>query len=266
MGFRGVPGEIRSQIWTAAAHTGGVGRTVSALVTSGEDYLGAIGPFAVDIPWWSEVEPVVAHLRQALGVPVVVLRLLQVDDGEGGRDGHVTYHVEALQRPAPGLLTQRPIDHATLTRPEELRSPWARMDGLREVLSWASDALAAAGRPLTGPVEQRRTWNLAGLFRLPTGQGPVWLKTTPHFAADEADVIAAFARLDPSLVPTIVDAGERRILLGHLPGEDCWDASAEIITSGVHRFVDSRPDCVTAVRPSSPTRSALFSTARSAAS
>jgi hypothetical protein len=254
-----------------------MGRTVSALVTSGEVYLGAIGPFDVDIPWWSEVEPVVAHLRRALGVPVLVLRLLQVDGGEGGRDGHVTYHVEALRRPAPGLLAQRPIDHAALTRPEELRSPWARMDGLREVLGWASDVLAAAGRPLMGPVEQRRTWNLAGLFRLPTDRGPVWLKTTPHFAADEAEVIAAFARLDPSLVPTIVHAGQRRILLEHLPGQDCWEppptsSPARYTASSPPRQqspsfpMDSRLDCVNAVRPRSRMRSASFSTATSATS
>jgi hypothetical protein len=214
-----------------------MGRTVSALVTLGHDYLGALGPFPVGVAWWSEVEPVVAHLHQVLGVPVLVLRLLHVDGGEGGRDGHVTYHVEALQRPAPGLLTERPIDHAALTRPEALRSPWARVEGLREVLSWASDALDAAGRPVTGPVEQRRTWNLSGLFRLPTGQGPVWLKTTPHFAADEATIIAAFAERDPGLVPTVIGAGERRVLLEHLPGEDCWDAPAEIIASAVSRLV-----------------------------
>ncbi|MEU9175230.1 aminoglycoside phosphotransferase family protein [Streptomyces sp. NPDC048420] len=214
-------------------------RTVSAWVTSGGDFLGAAGPFPVGVPWWSEVEPVIAHLHHTLGVPVMVLRLLDVDGGDGSRDGHVTYHVEALRRPAPGLLTQGPLDDALLklTGHEELRAPWARADGLREILGWASDTLAAAGRPVTGPVEQRRTWNLAGLFRLPTAQGPVWLKTTPHFAADEAAVISAFARFDPGLVPTVVGAGERRILLEHLPGEDCWDASPETITSAVSRLV-----------------------------
>jgi hypothetical protein len=214
-----------------------MGRTVSAWVTAGEEYLGVLGPFPVSVPWWSQVEPVVAHMRHVLEVPVLVLRLLHVDGGEGGRDGHVTYHVEALERPAPGLLTAQPVDHAVLTKTEDLRSPWAGMKGLREALSWASDALAAAGRPVTGPVEQHKTWNLAGLFRLPTGQGPVWLKTTPHFAADEAGVIAAFARVDPGLVPVVIAAGERRVLLEHLPGEDCWQASPETITSAVNRLV-----------------------------
>lgn len=214
-----------------------MGRTVSAVVTFGEDCLGVVGPFAVDVAWWSEVEPVVEHLSRVLEVPVLVLRLVGVEGGEGGRDGHVTYHVQALRRPAAGLLSEHRVDHTALTEVQELRSPWAGMEGLRELLGWAADTLAAMDRPMTGPVEQRRTWNLAAVFRLPTGQGPVWLKATPHFAADEAAVIAAFARVDPGLVPTLIAAGRGRILLEHLPGVDCWDASVEIITSAVSRLV-----------------------------
>lgn len=213
-----------------------MGRTVSAVVTWGEAYLGVIGPFPVSVPWWSEVEPVVAHLREVLDVPVLVLRLLLVDGGEGGRDGHVTYHVAALRRPAPGLLAGQPVDQAALTGPEELRSPWARLEGIREVLGWAADTLGAAGRHVTGPAVQRKTWNLAALFRLPTVKGLAWLKTTPRFAADEASVIAAFARVDPALVPPVLGAAPRRVLLGHLPGQDGWDASPQIITSAVRRL------------------------------
>ena len=210
------------------------------MVTWGDAYLGVIGPFPVSIPWWSEVEPVVVHLHQVLDVPVLVLRLLLAEGGEGGRDGHVTYHVAALSRPAPGLLAERPVDQAALTGPEDLRSPWARVEGIGEVLSWASDVLGAAGRRVTGPVVQRKTWNLAALFRLSTGKGPVWLKTTPRFAADEASVIAAFARVDPALVPPVIGAGPRRVLLGHLPGEDCWDASPQVITSAVRRLASAQ--------------------------
>jgi Ser/Thr protein kinase RdoA (MazF antagonist) len=190
----------------------------------------------VSVPWWAEVEPVVAHLREVLDVPVLVLRLLTVEGGEGARDGHVTYHVAALDRPAPGLLAERLVDHVVLNGPEELRSSWARLDGLNDVLTWASDTLAAADRPMTGAAEQQRTWNLSALFRLPTGQGPVWLKATPRFAADEASVIAAFARVDPTLVPPVIGAGPRRVLLEHLPGEDCWDASPQIIADAVQRL------------------------------
>ena len=210
---------------------------MSALVTWDDVYLGAIGPFAVEVPWWVEVEPVVAHLREALGVPVFVLRLLTVEGGEGARDGHVTYHVAALERPAAGLLNPDPVDLAALTGPQALRLPWARMEGIREALTWASDTLRTAGRPLTGPAEQCRTWNLSALFRLPTAKGPAWLKMTPGFATDEASVIAAFARVDPALVPLVIGAAPLRVLLDHLPGEDCWDAPAEIITSAVQRMV-----------------------------
>jgi len=214
-------------------------------VTWDDTYLGAIGPFAVAEPWWSQVEPVVAHLGEVLGVPVFVLRLLTAEGGEGGRDGHVTYHVAALERPAAGLLTPRPVDLAALAGPQELRVPWARIEGLREALTWASDTLRAAGRPLTGPAEQYRTWNLSALFRLPTGQGSVWLKTTPGFAADEASVIAAFARVDPALVPPVIGAGPGRVLLDHLPGQDCWDAPARIITSAVPRLVAAQATLAT---------------------
>jgi hypothetical protein len=229
-------------------HTGRMGRTVTALVTCGDTYLGAVGPFGVSIPWWADTKAVVDHLRAVLGVPVIVLRLLEVDGGDGSRDGHVTYHVAALSRPAPGPLTTWPAGHekaatevgAALAKPEELRMRWARLDGVLELLGWASDTLAAAGRPATGPAVQRRTWNLSGLFQLPTGTGPVWLKATPPFAADEAVVIAAFARVDPALVPPVIAAAPGRVLLGHLPGEDGWDASPQVITSAIRRLATAQ--------------------------
>jgi Phosphotransferase enzyme family len=212
-----------------------MGRTVTALVTWDDTYLGAIGPFAVGVPWWAEVEPVVTHIREALGVPVFVLRLLTVEGGEGARDGHVTYHVAALERPAAGLRNPRPP--AALTAPEELRQSFARIDGIREALTWASNTLRTAGRPLTRSAEQYRTWNLAALFRLPTASGPAWLKITPSFATDEASVIAAFAFVDPGLVPPVIGAAPRHVLLDHVPGEDCWDAPAQVITSAIQRMV-----------------------------
>ncbi|AVH60497.1 aminoglycoside phosphotransferase family protein [Streptomyces dengpaensis] len=206
-------------------------------MTSGGEFLGVAGPFPVDSPWWSEVEPVIARLSELLGIATLVLRLVDVDGGGGGRDGHVTYHVEALERPVPGLLKRQSVDQGLLHDHQVLRSPWARADGLRELLDWAAGTLASAGRPVTGPVEQRRTWNLAGLFRLPTARGTVWLKTTPHFAADEATVAGAFAGVDPDLVAAVLGSGEHRILMEHIPGEDCWRASPETIASVMERFV-----------------------------
>jgi len=104
-----------------------VGRTVTAVVTHGGSCAGTVGPFPVGIPWWAEVEPVTSHLEQVLGVPVVVLRLLTVEGGDGARDGHVTYHAEALGPPPGDLAQLAPSGFAADDHP--LRMHWARAAG-----------------------------------------------------------------------------------------------------------------------------------------
>jgi hypothetical protein len=207
-----------------------IGRTVSVVVTCGEDCLGSAGPWAIAGPWWADVAPVNARMRAELGVPAMVLRLLDVVGGEGGRDGHVRYHAEALRRPAHVRLDPAPHGWSP-DPPDPLRAAWATRDGLAAALGWAEDALRAAGRPATGTADQVRTWNLSGLFRIPTASGPVWLKTLAAFAADEAAVIGTYGRVAPSLVPKIVDADPvgRRLLLEHVPGVDCSGGPPEAI-------------------------------------
>jgi Phosphotransferase enzyme family len=213
-------------IFPADRHTGRMGRTVTAVVTHGGACSGKVGPFPVDIPWWAQVEPVVAHLERTTGVPVVVLRLLTVEGSDGARDGHVTYHAEALE--PPGRLT--PCDFADADHP--LRLPWARPSGVRELLQWASGQVDLTGRPV-----QVKTWNLSGLFRLPTADGPVWLKAVPGFAAAESAAIAAVAAVDPGLVPAVLASGPGRLLLADVPGADCWDASPQIAADALRRLV-----------------------------
>ncbi|MCW2933085.1 MAG: Phosphotransferase enzyme family protein, partial [Actinomycetia bacterium] len=195
-----------------------MGRMVTAVVTHGGACTGVVGPFPVHIPWWAEVETVVAHLEETLGVQVIVLRLLTVEGSDGARDGHVTYHVEALQ--PPGSLP--PCDFVDDDHP--LRLPWARASGVRELFRWASRHVELTGRPA-----QRKTWNLSGLFRLPTADGPVWLKAIPAFAAAEPAAIAAFAEVDPGLVPAVLASAPGRLLLADVPGTDCWDASPQVV-------------------------------------
>ena len=132
-------------IFRTAGHTGGMGRMVTAVVTYGSMCVGVVGPFHVGIPWWAEVEPVVAHLEETLGVPVVVLRLLTVEGSDGARDGHVTYHVQALQ--SPGDLAA--CDFVDGDHP--LRLPWARASGVQELFGWASRYVDLIGRPKTAP-------------------------------------------------------------------------------------------------------------------
>ncbi|WP_424533152.1 phosphotransferase family protein [Sphaerisporangium viridialbum] len=240
------------------------GRLVSALVTAGGRLIGTVGPFPVRGPRWADVEPVVAHLRRALGVPVVVLRLVTVDGGGGARDGHVTYHVEALQPPGPlsqadgglppgpgagafpqwepGASYQARPGYAELTAPVAGRAAWATAAGVREALGWAAAALRDAGRQPVGPVEQVKTWNLAGLFRVPTSAGPAWLKTTPPFATCEATAIEVVGQADPGLVPVVLAADPARgwVLLEHIPGADCWNASEEVIREAVSRMATAQ--------------------------
>jgi hypothetical protein len=173
---------------------------------------------------------VVAHLEQVLGGPAVILRLLTVEGSDGAHDGHVTYHAEALQ--LPGSLT--PCEFAADDHP--LRMPWARTSGLRELLGWAAGHVDLAGRPV-----QRKTWNLACLFRLPAvGGGTVWLKAIPPFGLAEPAAIAAFAEVDPGLVPVVLASGPGRLLLADIPGEDCWDPAPRIATETVHRVATAQ--------------------------
>jgi hypothetical protein len=204
-------------------------RTVTAFVTYAGTCVANVGPFEVDIPWWAEVSPVVAYLEAALGVPVVVLRLLGVEGSDGARDGHVTYHVAALEPVAKrGACDFVDDDHP-------LRLPWARTSGIEALAEWASGYVELTGRP-----EQRKTWNLAALFRLPTTAGPVWLKAIPPFAAAEPAAIAALAEIDPTLVPDVLASAPGRLLLADVPGVDCWDAGPALVADVVHRMASAQ--------------------------
>ena len=56
------------------------------------------------------------------------------------------------------------------------------------------------GRPRTGDAEQIRSWNLSSIWRLPTADGPAWLKVVPPFFGHEGALIE---RLAGAPVPTL---------------------------------------------------------------
>ncbi|MFD1146728.1 hypothetical protein [Saccharothrix hoggarensis] len=93
-------------------------REIRALVTVGGRYAGEAEPFAVDSPWWNDVEPVTAHLDRVLGVPTSVLRLVATATS-GTRDGVVTYQVEAERVPDGGLTRSADPDLAPAVRAAE---------------------------------------------------------------------------------------------------------------------------------------------------
>ncbi|MFH8385713.1 phosphotransferase family protein [Kitasatospora sp. NPDC018058] len=216
-------------------------RAVTVDLTYGNDYFGQLGPFEVELGWWSSVDGVVARATELAGVPVLVARLVDGHSEDPGHGGLVRYHAEAVRRPT--ALDCRPLDGETaaLLAPDPLRAAWATPEGVCEALAWAEAALAALGRPTVGPARQIRTWNLSGLFRLPTATGTdAWLKTTtPAFNAREGEVIVLLGGVDPSLVPSVLaaDPARGRLLLDHVPGEDCWSPSAATVADVVPRLV-----------------------------
>jgi len=217
------------------------GRSVSALITWNGDCLGTVGPFCVAGTWAHDVAPVVARLRDELGVRVAVLRMIDVS-GEEPRGGHATYHVEAFERPRRARFGPAPAHLEALIGPEPQRAAWATRNGLLAALDWATEALQAAGRAPLGPPEQVKTWNLSGLFRFKTARGPVWLKTLPMFAADEAVALGAVRLVAPTLVPAVLaaDSAGRRLLLDHVPGTDCWEPSAADVRGAVRGLAQAQ--------------------------
>ncbi|RKT57222.1 phosphotransferase family enzyme [Saccharothrix australiensis] len=194
-------------------------------------HVGTVPPFTVDSPWWNDVEPVTAHLDAVLGVPTSVLRLVSAT-GSGMRDGTVTYQVELAAAP-DRLSTPDPSTGARHDFPDTpLRMPWARPGGPAALVAWAERSVTR-----TGPAVQVKTWNLSCLYRLPTDSGHVWAKEFPSFMADEAEVIALVAAVDPALVPQVLAAEPRRLLMAESPGADCWHPAPEVITDIVPRWV-----------------------------
>ncbi|MFG2692259.1 aminoglycoside phosphotransferase family protein [Kitasatospora sp. NPDC048407] len=207
-------------------------RTATVLIAWQGELLGAVGPFTASSPYWAQIGEVVQAASEAAGVPVALLRMLSVDGGETGSSGDVVYLAQALERPS------RPLAAAPAEDLDEqpLRLPWASADGLAAEWAWADGELAALGRPRTGPVEQLRSWNLSALSRFPTGTGAAWLKSTPPFAVAEAEVIARVAKADPELVPRVLAADGRRMLMDDVPGVDCWGLPEDGMLSVVDRW------------------------------
>ncbi len=239
-----------------------MGRTVTAVVTHDGACAGAVGPFPVDVPWWAEVEPVVTHLEETLGVPAVVLRLLTVEGSDGTRDGHVTYHAEALE--PPGDLT--PCDFADDDHP--LRQPWARAAGLRDLLGGRPGTSASPAAPCSA---RPGTCRACSACRPP--DSPVWLKAIPPSPPPSRPRSPRSPRSTPALCRPSWPAGRAA----------CCSPTFQVRTAGTRPRRSSRTRCgawpprrpasacrraasLTAARRSWPLPSVTCSTARSAPS
>ncbi|WP_405064224.1 aminoglycoside phosphotransferase family protein [Kribbella sp. NBC_01505] len=205
-------------------------KSVVAVVTVGDRYVGTLPAFEADRVWWAEIEDATAQLDDVLGVRTVVLRLLHADEAEVGRGGRVVYHVQADGEPTPGVLDPAENEWSKdLNRPEPHRASWAEVDGPRRMISWASEILG------TSDWAQVKTWNLSCLIRL---RG-AWAKATSPFCSVDADIIQRVQQHDAQLGPAVlgVDLDRRWSLLAHAPGIDCWEPDAATVENVLTRWV-----------------------------
>src|SRR4029450_8480201 len=96
------------------------------------------------------------------------------------------------------------------------------------------------GRPLTGPVEQVRVWELSCVLRAPTTTGDVWFKTSiasPLFV-NEGVVMGTLATLFPDHVPAplAVDRERGWMVLAGFGTRVGGDTSLEVVETVARTF------------------------------
>ncbi len=183
---------------------------------------GELPPFLARPQWWPETDEVVRLARERHGLEVTVLRLLTAGTGHAG--GAVSYLAQVTAGTPDGTAVLSPGHRAAADSNPRNRLWWAEPGGLAGLARWVDSTLAGHGRRRTGPLRQRKTWNLSLLVTAPTDAGEVWFKAVPPFLADEGGVIARVGRVDPDLVPTVLghDGERRAILMEQIPGDDQW--------------------------------------------
>ena len=233
---------------------------VLVLCTPDGEVLGATDPLPGLSPWWSSAPDVVDAAREKFGLEITVLRLLRVEnetsaaactwhqaqvDAVVGAPGPSTATATATAAadtfpasPTPGSLAAVvraavplrpvPVELVPDLADHPLRLPYARPGGPGVSLAWADAALAARGTPRTGAPRQERTWNLSGIWALPTAGGPVWLKDVPPFFAHEGAVLDLVTQVSDA-VPPLLAHEPGRVLLGDVPGQDLFRAPSGVL-------------------------------------
>ena len=196
--------------------------------------LGALPAIEVRTRWWPDVEAVVDAAREAHGLEIVVLRML---DSERPRPhgGRVTYLAEVHGR-LPGAVEAALAPWDDTLDEQPLRLPWAVPGGPDADLAWAEAVLKGRGIERLGPAEQVRSWNLSSIWRLPLADGTsAWLKVVPPFFGHEGDILR---RLQAGPVPRLLGHDGPRVLLADVAGDDQYDAPLPVLERMVDMLVE----------------------------
>ena len=195
------------------AEAAGPVRTAHLVLVRGDGtLLGRLPPIDLPDPWWSEAASLVAAIRDRDGLDITLLRVLGAEGRPPG--GNVTYLAE-LSGPAPRSVLE-PWTGSTAAHP---RTPgFACPGGPAADLAWAETAMEASGITLTESPLQSRTWCLSALWRLPTTQGPLWLKVVPEFFAIESRIVSRLA--GHPATPPLVAAEGTRVLMREVADDD----------------------------------------------
>jgi hypothetical protein len=215
--------------------------------------------------WIGDPGEVMAPLRELLGGDAVLLRCLEEAEDPSTRTQLVTVLAAARNPAAPPKGTAW-LSRADLTadatgldgtdpdlalaarvaadlddgRPPAGLQPWAARSWHAQAEDWLAAEMERLGRPLTGPVEQVRVWELSCVLRAPTAAGDVWFKTSiaaPLFV-NEGVVMRALARLFPDNVPAplAVDPERGWMVLAGFDAKLGWDAPLEVVEAVARTF------------------------------
>jgi hypothetical protein len=207
--------------------------------------------------WLGDPGELVAPLRELLGGDAILLRCLEEDEDPSARVRRLTVLAAARAPAAPQgtawvgrsdlagtgpdlALAARVAADLEDGRPPAGLQPWADRGWHTQVEEWLAAELERLGRPLTGPVEQVRVWELSCVLRAPTTAGDVWFKTSiasPLFV-NEGVVMRALAGLFPDHVPAPLAVEPERgwMVLAGFGTRAGWDASLEAVEAVARTF------------------------------